>query len=163
MAAPDASLILASASAIFNELSPSTYWRASLDQAAIRPKPLFVKTLRPEHPAARSLVLPDFAIVTVARAAGVTARFALHADNGQFLEAEGVTKAGALLPDYADVAAIAAAHSPGASGNGEWVWQPCQESTSRFLPFWRFPVGSHFVHVRADGKIFDSLTSDILG
>jgi hypothetical protein len=39
------------------------------------------------------------------------------------------------------------------------VWRPCRESTSRFLPFWRYQIDGRPVYVRADGIAFDELTT----
>jgi hypothetical protein len=44
------------------------------------------------------------------------------------------------------------------SRESEIVWQPCQESASPFLPFYRFESAAGAVYVRADGTVFYALT-----
>ena len=105
--------------------------------------------------------LRDYYIVSVRRGAGVSARFALDAETGDFLEAEGVRKPGDVLAPYADPSDIArrmATSSTDELPSPEFVWWPCRQSTSRFLPFWRYQVQGRTVYVRADGVRFDELT-----
>jgi hypothetical protein len=47
---------------------------------------------------------------------------------------------------------------PNARGIPRLVWQPCRESSSAFLPFYRIDTGEGAVFVRGDGRVFQTLT-----
>ena len=145
------------------ELLAHPVWRPSLEQATARPRPLFVSSIAPTLRKGRRL--PDYFIVSVQRGKGLSARFAHDAETGAFLEAEAVRTADGVLPEYVDptqplplegaTSATIATH--------ETVWQPCAESASRFLPFFRFLVQGQPVYLRADGVLFETLTVNLRG
>lgn len=47
---------------------------------------------------------------------------------------------------------------PDARGTPLLVWQPCRESSSAFLPFYRIDTSEGMVFVRGDGRVFRTLT-----
>jgi hypothetical protein len=47
---------------------------------------------------------------------------------------------------------------PGALGIPQLVWQPCRESSSVFLPFYRVDTSAGAIFVRGDGRVFQTLT-----
>ena len=149
--------MLLHANAVFSELGGSPNWAASLSGSLVQPTPLFVKNLpEPGVATMRRRPLPDYAIVPVARGVAIKARFALHADTGRFLEAEGVKHASDDLPAYKNVQQMVIA-AGGSVADAEWVWAPCRQSTTRFLPFFRFQVNGVYRYIRADGPIYDVL------
>lgn len=42
-------------------------------------------------------------------------------------------------------------------------WKPCDESRSRFLPFYAVALGDQIVYVRVDAKFFPSLNTNVSG
>jgi hypothetical protein len=115
-----------------------------------RTTPLFVTSIAP--PARKGPALPDYFIISIQRGNGISARFAHHAETGEFLEAEAVQKGDAVLPEYVNPPAPLPGSTP------ELVWRPCTQSTTRFLPFWRLQAGGKPVYLRADGVRFEDLT-----
>ena len=157
------SRILDRSGAVMRELLVHPAWRASLEQATARPRPLLVTSIAPTPRSGRRL--PDYFIVSVQRGKGVSARFAHDAETGAFLEAEAVRTADGVLPEYVDPTQplpIKGATTP-AIATHETVWQPCAESASRFLPFFRFLVQGQPVYLRADGVLFETLTVNLRG
>lgn len=148
------------ATVAFDELRTLATWVPSLDKASVDPTPLLVTSIA--DPVTRDgttrRAFPDYGIVSIRREAAVTARFALHAETGRVLEAEGVRHPGTALKPYVDAPALGRSLFPGAASM-EVVWRPCRESTTRFLPFWRFLVQGHWRYLRADGKVYDELTT----
>jgi hypothetical protein len=154
------SRILDRTTAVLNELRVYPAWTASLEQATARTTPLFVASIAPP-PYGKGQRLPDYFIVEIQRGHGVSARFAHHAETGAFLEAEAVQTPGAVLREYVDPKEPLPSKIPATSQitpAPEMVWQPCIESTTRFLPFWRFRVGGQLLYLRADGVLFENLT-----
>jgi len=154
--------ILSRAVTAMNELRVYPTWQASLEAAEPDLTPLFVRILTATvRPAPQ---LSDYYIITIRRRGGITARFAHSADTGEFLEAEAVRAPAALLPAYADhIHGLALRLADRDRPTPEAVWHPCVQSTSRFLPFWTFPINGRPVFVRADGVIFDQLTFTLKG
>ena len=153
------SRVLDRATAVLEELRAYPAWTASLERAMPRTTPLFVKSIAP--PPRKGPRLPDYFIISIQRGNGISARFAHHAETGDFLEAEAVQKADAVLPEYVDPREPLPLDPPATSpitSAPELVWRPCIESTTRFLPFWRFQTGGQPVYVRADGVRFENLT-----
>ena len=103
----------------------------------------------------------DFFIVTIHRdRGGISARLAQDAETGALLEAEGVRKAGAVLPPYVDPQQVVHSRLDATvTVKPDAVWRPCRQSTSRFLPFWRFVIDGRPVYVRTDGVVFEELTT----
>ena len=154
---PD-SRILDRANAVLKELLAYDVWRPSLEQATPRLSPLLVTSIAPTPRIGRRL--QDYFIVSVERGKGLSARFAHDAETGAFLEAEAARTADGVLPEYVDPAQSLPIEgaTPSAIGTYEAVWQPCLQSTSRFLPFFRFHVNGQPVYLRADGVLFETLT-----
>jgi hypothetical protein len=163
--------IVERATAVLNQLRRHPAWTVSLAQAAITSPPLFVTSIAPP-PQSRipsRPALPDYYIVSLQRGAGTSARFAHRADTGDFLEAEGVRKPGAFLAPYIDPEQVVRSHGPSlatptpggapAPVSRALVWRPCRQSTSPFLPFWRVAVEGRTLYVRADGIMFEELTT----
>ena len=164
MAILEPAQILTRAAAVLGELRRSEIWKASLEGAALTSIPLFVRSIAPEDRFRRRL--DDYFIASVHRADGTSARFAHDASTGTFLEAEGVRTPGARLSEYVDaqqafesLISLGPSATPSDVASAELVWRPCRESTSRFLPFWRFDIGGRVALVRADGARFDALTT----
>ena len=111
-------------------------------------------------------------VVTVTKKQGITARLAISGDATELLEVEGIQEAGAALPAYVDPIAVldSAAHRRPAPGSSVFrpamigrhpvlVWKPCQQSTTRFLPFWLLTVRDRLLYMRVDGTVFTKLTT----
>jgi hypothetical protein len=158
---PDPSEIVARAVAVLNALRASPTWHASLNNAVVASPPLLVTSIAPAFTAEGvERRLPDYFIVTIRKEAGISSRFAHDADSGDLLEAEGVRKAGAVLPPYVDPDEVLRPEMPEATlPSPVVVWRPCRESTSRFLPFWRYQIDGQSLYVRADGMTFAELTT----
>jgi len=168
MTPADPARILNRAAVALKELQVSETWRAALDKASVAPSPLLVRSIAPadEARAGTPARLPDYYIVSIVRENGTTARFAYDADGGELLEAEGVRKAGDVFKPYVDAWAVVRSRMPATSPGtpdvvlpSDVVWKPCRQSTSRFVPFWRYYVQNQPVYVRADGVLFTELTT----
>ena len=163
----DPTRIMARAAVVLNELQRSETWRAALDKASVASSPLLVRSLAPEVEARPGMPprLRDYYIVSILRGNGLSARFAQEADTADLLEAEGVSKAGAVLKPYVDALPVVRSRWPLPPGvpdpltAADVVWKPCRQSTSRFLPFWRFQIEGQAVYVRADGVLYTELTT----
>lgn len=160
------SQIMVRAAAVLQALRQSDVWKASLESGTLTSVPLLVTSIAPEERSRPRM--GDYFIVSIRRPGGTSARFAHDAETGAFLEAEGVRVAGVHLSDYVDpeealLQRIRSDGSPGLAGerlpSPEVVWRPCRESTSRFLPFWRFHIQGRTTYVRADGAIFEALST----
>ena len=157
MALLPSSRILDRTTAVLNELRTYPAWTASLDQATARTTPRLVTSVAP--PSRKSARLPDYFIVEIQRGTGISARFAHHAETGEFLEAEAVQKPDAVLPEYVDPKKELPAQIPAtATIAPAMIWQPCIQSATRFLPFWRVHVDQQVLYLRADGVLFETLT-----
>lgn len=162
--------ILERATAVLNQLRTSGSWTASLDRASADVSPLFVASIDSlESRTGKRTGVSDYFIVSIRRGSEISARFAHDAETGDFLEAEGVRRPGAMLTAYVDAAEVVrsrlhlppvtAVQPPADLATPDVVWRPCRQSTSRFLPFWRFRIESRTIYVRADGVMFDELTT----
>jgi hypothetical protein len=152
MAILEPTLILVRANAVLKELLTSPNWAASLDKGVVHRTPLLVISISPEDPV-RNETRPrfrDYFIVTVQQENRISARFVHDAETGDCLEAEGVRKPGSFLRPYVE---------PPDASKPDAVWRPCRESTTRFLPFWRFPQDSRTMYLRADGILYSGLTT----
>ena len=151
------SRILDRTNAVLNELRIYPAWTASLDRATARMTPRLVTSIAPAS--RKGGKLPDYFIVEIQRGNGVSARFAHHAETGEFLEAESVGTREGVLPEYVDPMTALASEMPAASNVApQLVWRPCLQSATRFLPFWRLQIGERPLYLRADGVRFDDLT-----
>jgi len=157
----DPAEILLRATSVLNNFRSSAPWTASLANATLDPTVIFVTFLY-DTAAAPVPPLPDYAVTTIRQNSGISARFAFNSENGVFLEAEGIQKSGTLLPPYVATRA-AQAKWPGPLPTPDIVWRPCRESSTRFAPFWRYLIGGASHYVRADGQIYDQLTTNIRG
>lgn len=167
MTLPDPDRIITRAAVALKELQASDTWRAALDKASVAASPLLVRSIAPaaEARAGMPVRLPDYYIVSIVRENGISARFAYDAETDDLLEAEGVRKAGDVFKPYVDTWPIirdrVAATSPGGAEtppSADVVWRPCRQSTSRFLPFWRYQVAGQPIYVRSDGAVYTELT-----
>ena len=163
----DPARILERAAVALKELQAYPAWKAALDKASVAGAPLFVRSISPvvETTAAGPARLPDYYIVSVTRENGVSARFAYDAETSDLLEAEGVKLPGRLLKPYVDPWPIIRSRFPPPATDGpdvapaiDPVWTPCQQSTSRFTPFYRYYVHGKPLYVRIDGAIYETLT-----
>jgi hypothetical protein len=169
MALLDPARVLSRANLVLKELQASALWKAALETSAVGSTPLLVTSIAPpvvQHRNDKPLRMPDYYVVSLLRGSAISARFAHHAETGNLLEAEGVKKAGTELRPYVDPLAIVQSEiakwskdaGGGAAPKPVAVWRPCRESTSRFVPFWRFQFENQTLYVRADGKVFGELT-----
>lgn len=105
-----------------------------------------------------------------------TARMALDAFDGRFLELNGIQKPDERLMAYLTAEAMlervnrdAEKHDakslrfqvrPESVGQHPvLVWLACAQSSSPFLPFYQYSVGDSFLYYRVDGKRFERLTT----
>jgi hypothetical protein len=157
----DTARIRLRAQSVFDTLRLSAPWTPSLHDATLDDPVIFVTFLY-DSATMPGPALPDYAIAAIRRPAGISARLAFNSETGDFLEAEGVHKAGTHLPPYvAPERARAAFPQPLAAP--EIVWRPCRESSSRFAPFWRYTVDGTYRYVRSDGQIYNNLTTHTRG
>jgi hypothetical protein len=166
MAILEPTLIVDHAVAVLNGLRRYAGWKTSLEDAVVLPSPMFVTSIAPlvGKFGETQLRLPDYFIVSIHRDPGISARFAHDAETGELLEAEGVRKAGAVFKPYVDPLEVMRSHTTGAPRvTPDAVWRPCNESTGRFLPFWRLQIQSRTVYLRADGAVFYELTTNSRG
>lgn len=163
MATLEPAQIVDRATRLLQERLRSPIWTASLGDAIISPTPLLVTSIAPRAGTEghKRPNLRDYYIVSITRPNGISARFALDAETGNFLEAQGVRRPGAFLRTFVDAEEVVRSRMPVPPGlpKAELVWQPCRESTSRFLPFWRFRIEGRILYVRADGLVFEELTT----
>jgi hypothetical protein len=164
MATPDPARIIARAEQVLKELQPSEIWRASLDKGIVSTKLLLVTSIAPPPPGDPTARLADYVITSILReGGGLSARFAQDAETGALLEAEAVRKTGEVLRAYVDTEPIARKHLPEPAPlpvpAATVVWKPCRESTSRFVPFWRYLIAGRTIFIRADGAVFTELTT----
>jgi len=151
------SRILDRTNAVLNELRVYPTWTASLENATARTTPLLVTSIAP--PPRNGAKLPDYFIVEILRGPGVSARFAHNAETGDFLEAEAVQRADAVLREYVDPLKHFPPQIPDPSKiTPTLVWRPCIQSVTRFLPFWRLQAGGRSWYLRVDGVLFEELT-----
>ena len=155
----DAAEILVRAKSVLDSLRLSAPWTASLRDGTLDTSVTFVTFL---YDTSGAPTLPNYAIATIRRPDGISARFAFNSENGQFLEAEGIQKQGTPLPGYVATDAAQAAFSAPLP-TPEIVWRPCRESSTRFAPFWRYMIGGAYRYVRADGRIYDYLNTKTRG
>jgi hypothetical protein len=159
--------ILERARAEAKRLGEATNWR-----------PAFVESV-PETPLLvlrRDKTDADYYIVSFRAGTGVTARLRMNAHTGRYAEGIGIDKMGDVLnaytmPDDARrkvTGELATARkrkkkkSPKRRQPSDQLlialdpfllWQPCAQSLSPFLPFYRFSVPGEEIYVRVDGKI----------
>lgn len=160
----DAAEIVLRTKSIFESLKASPIWSPSLSSGAIDATPIFVTSLQPAIMigGATHLPTPNYAIAEVRQAHGITARFALNSETGEFLEAEAIKKAGTQLSRFI-AEATAASLLPGPLPKPTIVWRPCRESSNLFLPFWSYVYPTGTKYVRGDGKVYDALTTAVAG
>jgi hypothetical protein len=162
MALLDPPAILRRADGVIKELRAYSSWRSSLDGGTLEPDTLFVSTLTGPWPSSRELF--DYFIVSVRRGGGISARLVHHAETGEFLEAEAVRTVEGFLPSFANpITALGTRLTHSDHATHAVMWRPCDQSSSRFLPFWIFEIERKPVYVRADGVLFDQLTFSFRG
>lgn len=137
-----------------------TTWRAAFADA-VPETPLLVQ--RRDKPGA------DFYIVSFRAGPGVTARLRMNAHTGEYAEGIGINKKGDVLKSYYPVdaarqriASVIATLAKKPKKRSDLVvaavdpfpiWQPCAQSLSAFLPFYRFWAPGVEIYFRVDGKI----------
>jgi hypothetical protein len=141
-------------------------------------KPAFVESIAetPLLVLRRDKTDADYYIVSFRARTGITARLRMNAHTGRYAEGIGIDKSGDLLkafltPDQAQrkVARVLDTARKGKkkkSANRRQpsnqllialdpflLWQPCAQSLSPFLPFYRFSVPGEEIYLRVDGKV----------
>jgi hypothetical protein len=150
--------------AVLNRLRQSPNWSNALSESMHSATPTLVQHLDRDD--------EFYYLVAVTKTQGITARLAISEDATELLEAECIWEPGTSLPSYVDPLAVLdyAAHQQPAPGFAVFrpemvgrhpvlVWKPCQQSTSRFLPFWLVTVRDRLLYIRVDGAVFTQLTT----
>ena len=146
-------------------------------------QPAFVESV-PETPLLvlrRDKTDADYYIVSFRARTGITARLRMNAHTGRYAEGIGIDKSGDLLkayltPDQAHRQAARALDTARKSKKKKssrrrqpsdqaviapdpfLIWQPCAQSLSPFLPFYRFVSRGRDLYGRVDGKVYSALT-----
>lgn len=164
MALQDPSEIQPIAIAVLNRLSQSPTWNHALSESTHGASPTLVQHLDRDD--------QFYYLVTVTKKQGITARLAISGDATELLEVEGIQEEGTALPAYVDPIAVLddAARQRSAPNSAVFrpmmigrhpvlVWKPCQQSTTRFLPFWLVTIRDRLLYIRVDGTVFTQLTT----
>ena len=168
--------ILERAQAEAKRLGEKSNWRAAFVESAPETPILVLR---------RDKTDADYYIVSFRAGTGVTARLRMNAHTGLYAEGIGIDKTGDILTRYytLDQARPRIARTlettakkstkskkkktAGGPASDQVViatdpfliWQPCTQSLSPFLPFYRFWTPGHEIYFRVDGKIYSgSLT-----
>jgi hypothetical protein len=161
--------ILERAQAEARRLAHSTNWKPAFE-GSVPETPLLVQR--------RDKADADYYIVSFRANTGVTARLRMNAHTGRYAEGIGIDKLGDVLkPFFAPDKAhrkVARALDRARKGKKKkkksaeqlqpsdlmlpapdpfLLWQPCAQSLSPFLPFYRFWVPGDEIYLRVDGKI----------
>ncbi len=160
----DAREIQPIALAVMSRLSRSSTWNHALSESTHDASPTLVQQLDRDD--------EFYYVVTVTKKQGITARLAISGDATELLEIEGIQEDGTALPPYVDPIAIldAAARRRSAPNSAIFrpaligrhpvlVWKSCQQSTTRFLPFWLVTIRDRLLYIRVDGTVFTKLTT----
>ena len=141
-------------------LKELTTWKAAFADA-VPETPLLVQR--------RDKTDADFYIVSFRGGPGVTARLRMNAHTGEYAEGIGIDEKGDVLKPYYPVDAarqrVASmivtlakkpkkkSHPVVAAVHPFPIWEPCAQSLSAFLPFYRFKAPGVEIYFRVDGKI----------
>ena len=133
-------------------LGESTNWRPAF-VGSVPESPLLV--LRRDKKEA------DFYIVSFRASSRVTARLRMNAHTGRYAEGIGIDKLGDMLKPYyrldqaeRELKKKAKKKQPPPPAPEPFlIWQPCAQSLSPFLPFYRFVEQGEEVYVRVDGRV----------
>jgi hypothetical protein len=150
--------------AVMRRLSRSSTWNYALSASTHDGSPTLVQHLDQDD--------EFYYLVTITKKQGITARLAISGDGTELLEVEGIQEDGTALPPYVDPIAIldAAARRRSAPNSAIFrpaligrhpvlVWKSCQQSTTRFLPFWLVTIRDRLLYIRVDGTVFTKLTT----